>query len=90
MLMKCKTCSTEFIPPRKNVRNCAKCIIFKKARNTEEASVKEEEDGLEEVKVDEDETNNESNASEQYDEDGGAVSTNEKTHLKQIYYHLVS
>jgi len=58
--MKCKTCSKEFIPPRKNVRNCAKCIIFKKAKNIEED---------EEVKIDEDEiedeTNNDSNASEQ-------------------------
>ena len=68
MLMKCKTCSKEFVPPRRNVRNCAKCIIFKKAKNIEEASIKEDDDE-EEVKVDEDEiedeTNNDSNASEQ-------------------------
>jgi len=60
MLMKCKTCSKEFIPPRKNVRNCAKCIIFKKAKNIEEeASIKEDDEEIE------DETNNDSNSSEQ-------------------------
>ena len=67
MLMKCKTCSKEFIPPRKNVRNCAKRIIFKKQKNIEEASIKEEDE--EEVNFDEyeieDETNNDSKASEQ-------------------------
>ena len=42
MLMKCKTCTKEFIPPRKNVINCAKCIIYKKAKNMEEASIKDE------------------------------------------------
>ena len=43
MLMKCKTCEREFIPPRKNISNCSKCIIFKKAKNKpEEESSKEE------------------------------------------------
>ena len=57
MLMKCKTCTKEFIPPRKNVRNCGKCIIFKKAKNMEEASIKDE--GFTHSS-----TNNDSNASE--------------------------
>ena len=33
MLMRCKTCSKEFVPPRKNVLNCSKCIMSKKAKN---------------------------------------------------------
>ena len=43
MLMKCKTCEKEFKPPRKNVLNCSKCVLFKKAKNKpEEERVKEE------------------------------------------------
>jgi len=42
------------------VRNCAKCIIFKKAKNIEEASIKEDDE--DEI---EDDGNNDSNASEQ-------------------------
>ena len=32
MLMKCKTCAKEFIPPIKNILNCSKCIIIKKEK----------------------------------------------------------
>ena len=42
MLMKCKTCEKEFIPPRKNILNCSKCIIFKSKNKQEEGSIKEE------------------------------------------------
>ena len=30
MLMKRKTCAKESIPPRKNILNCSRCVIFKK------------------------------------------------------------
>ena len=53
MLMKCKTCSKEFIPPKKNVKNCAKCISIKKVKNIDEDEVKNIDE--DEVKIDEDE-----------------------------------
>ena len=35
MLKKCKTCEKkEFIPARRNIVNCSKCIILKKAKKT--------------------------------------------------------
>ena len=39
MLIKCKTCTTEFIPPRKNILNCFKCILKKQPDG---AAIKEE------------------------------------------------
>ena len=36
MLMKCKTCELEFAPPRKNISNCPKCIVFRKVNKPEE------------------------------------------------------
>ena len=41
--MKCQTCAKEFIPARRNFQNCNTCIIFKKAKNTEEEPSIEEE-----------------------------------------------
>ena len=34
MLMKCKTCEKQFVPARKNIQICNKCIIFKKKQKT--------------------------------------------------------
>ena len=41
MLMKCKNCEKEFAPPRNNILNCTKCIIFK-SKNSPEENIKEE------------------------------------------------
>ena len=35
MLMKCKACANKNTPARKNIINCSKCIIFKKAQNNQ-------------------------------------------------------
>jgi len=41
--MKCKTCPTEFIPPRKNILNCSNVLLFKKQKNQPEgAAIREE------------------------------------------------
>ena len=41
--MKCKTCEKGFTPPRKNILNCSKCIIFRKAKSkAEEGHIKDE------------------------------------------------
>ena len=64
MLMGCKTCSKEFIPPRKNVLNCSKCIIFKAKNQPEGASIKEESESEEN-----DKENEESESDEQNDDE---------------------
>ena len=47
MLMKCKTCTKELVPPRKNISTCSKCIIFKAKNQPEGASIKEESESEE-------------------------------------------
>ena len=75
MLMKCKTCAKEFIPPRKNRLNCFKCIIFIKAKNQPEgASIKEESESEENK-----DSNEESESDEQNDDE-----ENEKCRAKPI------
>ena len=34
MLMKRKTCELECTPPRKNILDCPKCIVFKSLKQT--------------------------------------------------------
>ena len=40
MLMKCKPCEKEFIPPRKNILICS-MFFFKKGKNKSEENIKE-------------------------------------------------
>ena len=49
--MKCKTCELEFIPPRKNVLNCSKCIIFKKAKNNQKEQVLKMNQKVKQIKI---------------------------------------
>ena len=65
MLMKCKTCSKEFVPPRKNVLNCSKCIILKKAKKQQEEASKEESDSEEHDKENEESESDEQNDDEE-------------------------
>ena len=60
--MKCKTCSKEFIPPRRNILNCSKCMICKKAQNHPEgassnAESESEENDKENEEIESDEQN---------------------------------
>ena len=43
MLVKCKTCAKEFIPPRKNILNCSKCVISSRKQPEGAASQQESE-----------------------------------------------
>ena len=63
MLRKCKTCENEFTPPRKNILNCCKCIIFSKAKS------KAEEGHITEESESEQNDDEESESDEQNDEE---------------------
>ena len=75
MIMKCKTCELEFVPPRKNILNCSKWNVFIKAKNKPERLIKV---ASSESEQDDDE---ESESDEQ--------NFDENSHLNQINFHAV-
>ena len=40
MIMKCKTCELELVPPRRDISNCNKCIVFFKLNTNLKNSLK--------------------------------------------------
>ena len=40
MIMKCKICELEYVPPRRSISNCNKCIVKKKLKTNLKTSLK--------------------------------------------------